>query len=180
MCNKIAAIRSCETAIATINTIIRRESHWQSRVSEKRPPLNVRSPRISLSQWRTRATPGANRRKSGHNSAVTFSPVYIRDLLAEQRWILTADRLVKSRLLRNRANKQHDCSGFARLRRNRIACVSRANRRLGRWTAHLVEATIKSYLTEIRNRLDKAAGIVRAADACAGAGFHEKGLEVAT
>jgi len=45
--------------------------------------------------------------------------------------------------------------------------------------AHLVEATIKSYLTEIRNRLDKAAGIGRAADACAGAGFHEKGLEVA-
>jgi hypothetical protein len=34
-------------------------------------------------------------------------------------------------------------------------------------------------LTEIRNRLDKAAGIGRAADACAGTGFHEKGLEVA-
>ena len=44
---------------------------------------------------------------------------------------------------------------------------------------HLAEATIKSYLTEFRNRLDKAAGIRRAADACAGAGFHEKGLEVA-
>jgi hypothetical protein len=29
------------------------------------------------------------------------------------------------------------------------------------------------------HRLDKAAGIGRAADACAGAGFHEKGLEVA-
>ena len=43
--------------------------------------------------------------------------------------------------------------------------------------AHLVEATIKAYLTEIRCRLDKAAGIGRAA--CAGAGFHEKGLEVA-
>ena len=42
-----------------------------------------------------------------------------------------------------------------------------------------VEATIKAYLTEIRNRLDKAAGIGRAADACASAGFHEKGLEVA-
>jgi hypothetical protein len=38
--------------------------------------------------------------------------------------------------------------------------------------AHLVEATIKTYLTEIRNRLDKAAGIGRAADACAGAGFR--------
>jgi hypothetical protein len=34
-------------------------------------------------------------------------------------------------------------------------------------------------LGEIRCRLDKAAGISRAADACAGAGFHEKGLEVA-
>jgi hypothetical protein len=45
--------------------------------------------------------------------------------------------------------------------------------------AHLVETTIKAYLTEIRSRLDKAAGIGRAADACAGAGFHEKGLEVA-
>src|SRR5712691_12881257 len=45
--------------------------------------------------------------------------------------------------------------------------------------AQLVETTIKAYLTEIRNRLDKAAGIGRAADACAGAGLHEKGLEVA-
>jgi hypothetical protein len=43
----------------------------------------------------------------------------------------------------------------------------------------LVETAIKAYLTEIRSRLDKAAGIGRAADACAGAGFHEKGLEVA-
>ena len=44
--------------------------------------------------------------------------------------------------------------------------------------AHLVGPTSKTYLTVIRNRLDKAAGIGRAADACAGAGFHEKGLEV--
>jgi hypothetical protein len=43
----------------------------------------------------------------------------------------------------------------------------------------LAETAIKSYLNEIRNRLDKAVGIGRAADACAGAGFHEKGLEVA-
>ena len=43
----------------------------------------------------------------------------------------------------------------------------------------LAETTIKTYLNEIRNRLDKAAGIGRAADACAGAGFHGKGLEVA-
>ena len=45
--------------------------------------------------------------------------------------------------------------------------------------AQLVEATIKTYLTEIRSRLDKAAGIGRAAGACAGAGFHANGLEVA-
>ena len=43
----------------------------------------------------------------------------------------------------------------------------------------VAETTIKTYLNEIRSRLDKAAGISRAADACAGAGFHEKGLEVA-
>jgi hypothetical protein len=41
------------------------------------------------------------------------------------------------------------------------------------------ERTIKTYLAEIRTRLDKASGIGGAADACAGAGFHEKGLEVA-
>jgi hypothetical protein len=58
------------------------------------------------------------------------------------------------------------------------ACVTSA-KELTPMDAHLVEATIKTFLTEIRSRLDKAAGIGRAADACAGAGFHEKGLEVA-
>jgi hypothetical protein len=43
----------------------------------------------------------------------------------------------------------------------------------------LAETTIKTYLNEIRSRLDRAAGISRAADACASAGLHEKGLEVA-
>jgi len=43
----------------------------------------------------------------------------------------------------------------------------------------LAETTTKAFLTEIRSRLDKAAGIGRAADACAGAGFYQKGLEVA-
>jgi hypothetical protein len=41
----------------------------------------------------------------------------------------------------------------------------------------LAETTTKAFLTEIRCRLDKAAGIGRAA--CAGAGFYQKGLEVA-
>jgi hypothetical protein len=40
------------------------------------------------------------------------------------------------------------------------------------------ELTIKAYLTEVRDRLDKAAGIARAADACAGAGFYEKAVEI--
>jgi hypothetical protein len=40
--------------------------------------------------------------------------------------------------------------------------------------AQLVETTIKAYLAEIRSRLEKAAGIGRAADACAGVWFHEK------
>jgi hypothetical protein len=43
----------------------------------------------------------------------------------------------------------------------------------------LAETTTRAFLTEIRCRLDRAAGIARAADACAGAGFHAKGLEVA-
>jgi hypothetical protein len=53
-----------------------------------------------------------------------------------------------------------------------------ATKELAAMNAQWVEPTIRVYLTEIRMRLDKAAGIGRAADACAGAGFHEKGLEV--
>jgi hypothetical protein len=49
----------------------------------------------------------------------------------------------------------------------REACVASA-KELTPMDAHLVEATIKAYLTEIRSRLDKAAGIGRAADACRG------------
>jgi hypothetical protein len=60
----------------------------------------------------------------------------------------------------------------------RDACVL-ATKELAAMDAQLVETTIKTYLTEIRSRLDRAAGIGRAADACAGAGFYEKGLEVA-
>src|SRR3978361_1937780 len=64
-----------------------------------------------------------------------------------------------------------DFSGTARM------CAGR--RGVKPMDGHLVETTIKTYLNQIRSRLDKAAGIGRAADACAGAGFHEKGLEVA-
>jgi hypothetical protein len=40
------------------------------------------------------------------------------------------------------------------------------------------ELTIKAYLTEVRTRLDRVAGIARAADACAGAGFCDKAVEI--
>ena len=42
-----------------------------------------------------------------------------------------------------------------------------------------LEITIKAYLKEMRERLDQAAGIARAAQACANAGNVEKGIEVA-
>jgi hypothetical protein len=44
---------------------------------------------------------------------------------------------------------------------------------------HTVEITIKVYLKQMRARLDKAASIARAAEACADSGDVEKGLEVA-
>ena len=40
------------------------------------------------------------------------------------------------------------------------------------------EYAIKAYVREVRTRLDKAAGIARAADACAGAGFCDKAVEI--
>ncbi len=40
------------------------------------------------------------------------------------------------------------------------------------------ELTVRTYLTEVRTRLDRAAGIARAADACAGAGFSDKAVEI--
>jgi len=81
-------------------------------------------------------------------------------------------------MLGKSCNEKQDCSGFARLRRHgkHVWCQQKE---LAAMDAQLVETPIKTYLTEIRRRLDKAAGIGRAADACAGAGFHEKGLEVA-
>lgn len=41
------------------------------------------------------------------------------------------------------------------------------------------ELKIRFYLAAIRIRLDKATGIARPADACAGAGFFSTGLEMA-
>ena len=45
--------------------------------------------------------------------------------------------------------------------------------------AHTVEITIKVYLKEMRERLERAVSIARAAEACADAGNVEKGIEVA-
>lgn len=45
--------------------------------------------------------------------------------------------------------------------------------------AHNAEITIKLYLTEMRDRLERAVSIARAAQACADAGNVEKGIEVA-
>jgi hypothetical protein len=44
--------------------------------------------------------------------------------------------------------------------------------------AQAAETAVRTYLTEIRTRIDKAAGIARAADACAGAGFCDKAVEI--
>lgn len=40
------------------------------------------------------------------------------------------------------------------------------------------DIAIQSFLVEIRNRLDEAAGIAKAAEACAGAGNLQKAVEV--
>ncbi len=42
-----------------------------------------------------------------------------------------------------------------------------------------IEITIKAYLTEMRSRLEKAASIAKAAEACALAGNVEKGICIA-
>ena len=42
-----------------------------------------------------------------------------------------------------------------------------------------IEITIKAYLTEMRSRLEEAASIAKAAEACALSGHVEKGIEVA-
>jgi hypothetical protein len=45
--------------------------------------------------------------------------------------------------------------------------------------AQMLEATLKAHLTEMRERLDQAAGIAKAAEACANAGNIEKAIEIA-
>ena len=44
--------------------------------------------------------------------------------------------------------------------------------------AEAAEIIVRTYLTEVRTRLDKAAAIARAADACASAGFSDKAVEI--
>lgn len=45
--------------------------------------------------------------------------------------------------------------------------------------ATMREATIRMYLSELRQRVDEAAGIAKAAEACSNAGNIEKGIEIA-
>jgi hypothetical protein len=45
--------------------------------------------------------------------------------------------------------------------------------------AHTIEVTIKVYLKQMRERLEKAASIAKAAEACADSGNVDKGIEVA-
>ena len=45
--------------------------------------------------------------------------------------------------------------------------------------AEMMESTVKIHLAEIRSRLERAAGIAKAADACACAGNVEKAIEIA-
>ncbi len=42
----------------------------------------------------------------------------------------------------------------------------------------MLEATLKMHLREMRERLDQAAGIAKAAEACAEAGNTEKAIEI--
>lgn len=44
---------------------------------------------------------------------------------------------------------------------------------------HTVETTVKVYLREMRIRLDQAASIAKAAEACSESGNVDKGVEVA-
>ncbi len=43
----------------------------------------------------------------------------------------------------------------------------------------MLEATLRRHIAEMRQRLDQAAGIAKAAEACADAGNIEKAIEIA-
>ncbi len=45
--------------------------------------------------------------------------------------------------------------------------------------AKMLEATLKTHLTEMRQRLDQAAAIAKAAETCADVGNIEKAVEIA-
>ena len=44
---------------------------------------------------------------------------------------------------------------------------------------HIIEIAIKAHLKEMRERLEQAASIAKAAEACADSGSVEKGIEIA-
>ena len=45
--------------------------------------------------------------------------------------------------------------------------------------AQILEVTLKTHIAEMRKRLDQAAGIAKAAEACAEAGNVEKAIQIA-
>jgi hypothetical protein len=80
-------------------------------------------------------------------------------------------------VLRIARKEQQDCSLFRSTSPAQEASVAQG-KGAGAMDAEAVELTIKLYVSEVRSRLDKAAGIARAADACAGAGFCDKAVEI--
>jgi len=56
--------------------------------------------------------------------------------------------------------------------------ISAGNKGAKRMNAQADELTIRRYVAQILGRLERAVGIARAADACAGAGFHDKAVEI--
>jgi len=73
--------------------------------------------------------------------------------------------------------EQHHCSAFRSTSAAQEACVA-GSKGAKAMDAEAAELTVRTYIKEVRTRLDKAAGIARAADACAGAGFCDKAVEI--
>jgi hypothetical protein len=82
----------------------------------------------------------------------------------------------RSFLADNPAHEPEDCSLFARLP---AGTERQWWRKEPTMDAELVEATLKMHVKEMRERLECAAGIGKAAQACADAGNIEKAIEIA-
>jgi hypothetical protein len=81
-------------------------------------------------------------------------------------------------MIRIARKEQHHCSLFA-LDFGRTGSVCGGEQRETKpMDRDAAELTVRTYIKEVRTRLDRAAGIARAADACAGAGFCDKAVEI--